>query len=105
LAINDGEYYRTARVYAYLCTFFIQSYLFLVEEDKFLRQISLEEQFGPIALKPNIEAPGEKDKRKKGAAIAFTYEDSTESPMPAKSQEEEEEDDDDDSGSEFDFGL
>lgn len=48
----------------------------LVNEEKFLHQIYLEEQFGPIALKQSSEML-EKEKRKKGAAIGFSYEDST----------------------------
>ena len=47
-----------------------------MNEEKFLNQIYLEEQFGPIALKQSSEIL-EKEKRKKGAAIGFTYEDST----------------------------
>jgi len=79
----------------------------LVSEEKFLHQIHMEEQFGPV------HKTGEDDKKKmlasKKAAIGFTYEDSTPgvatstsllSPtMPVEATEE------DDSDSDIDLGI
>lgn len=71
--------------FAFLC--FLQSIfcpLFtLVSEEKFLHQIFLEEQFGPV------QKLGEEEKKKvlasKKAAIGFTYDDSTPSSSAAAS--------------------
>lgn len=47
----------------------------LVSEGKFLKQIHLEEQYGPIALKQSQDGAvaKEKDKKLKGIAIGFNY--------------------------------
>lgn len=80
-----------------------------VNEEKFLHQIYLEEQFGPIALKQSTEMM-EKEKRKKGAAIGFIYEDSTIepsfNPVPDKKLKDNlaEKNDSDSDDSDLDFG-
>lgn len=83
--------------------------LISVNEEKFLNQIYLEEQFGPIALKQSTEML-EKEKRKRGAAIGFTYEDSTPDPLyngPEKKSKEEAADKEgsDSDDSDLDFGM
>ncbi|KAK6641957.1 hypothetical protein RUM44_013678 [Polyplax serrata] len=89
----------------------VQNEFLGVNEEKFLNQIYLEEQFGPIALKQSTEML-EKEKRKRGAAIGFTYEDSTPDPLyngPEKKSKEEAADkegsDSDDSDLDFDLCL
>ena len=101
--------------FCFLCFLFVVfhqlvfvSYTFLVSEEKFLHQILLEEQFGPV------QKFGEEEKKKmlapKKAAIGFTYDDSVPSSstavsishniplIPPEATEEEESDSDIDLG-------
>ncbi|KAL0266894.1 UNVERIFIED_CONTAM: hypothetical protein PYX00_009319 [Menopon gallinae] len=88
----------------------VQNEFLGVNEEKFLHQIYLEEQFGPIALKQSTEMM-EKEKRKKGAAIGFIYEDSTIepsfNPVPDKKMKDDmaEKNDSDSDDSDLDFDL
>lgn len=91
----------------------VQNEFLGVNEEKFLHQIYLEEQFGPIALKQQSHELSEKEKRKKGAAIGFTYEDSTSIPDSSFNTFQEKKNkennagktSDDDDDSDLDFGM
>jgi len=82
--------------------------LLSVGEEKFLHQLYLEEQFGPVGR------AGEVDKRKRekgtlsGAAIPYTYDDSTSGQGPTEEEEvegeEEKADEEEDDDSDVDFG-
>lgn len=52
-----------------------------VSEEKFLHQLYLEEQFGANAPLEGQSNQGKKKSQKSGAAIGYSYEDSTESPQ------------------------
>lgn len=91
-------------------------------EEKFLRQLYLEEQFGPVGGQQSKEPPPNPDKKGKkvpGAAIGYVYEDDGAGPAlppplpitPAPSAKSEKEDtkvdennDEDEEDSDVDFG-
>lgn len=77
-----------------------------MEEEKFLQQLNIEEQFGSIT-KP--EDKKKKDKSQ-GAAIPYTYEDSTTALTPSVndeniSTETEIKDEEEEEDSDIDFGI
>ena len=83
----------------------------LVSEEKFLRTINLEEQFGGKTYQAQKAKDDKKKSEKSKAAIGFIYEDSTPSanPVPGSFDDstnlDEEDDDDDDSDSDLDLDL
>uniref|UniRef100_T1IQN1 Suppressor of white apricot N-terminal domain-containing protein n=1 Tax=Strigamia maritima TaxID=126957 RepID=T1IQN1_STRMM len=70
----------------------VQNDFLLVSEEKFLYQIYLEEQFGPIGKSADEEKKKLADKK---VAIAYTYEDSTPQASTANNNEDEEKKDED----------
>uniref|UniRef100_A0A1B6IL57 Suppressor of white apricot N-terminal domain-containing protein n=1 Tax=Homalodisca liturata TaxID=320908 RepID=A0A1B6IL57_9HEMI len=84
-----------------------------VSEDKFLHQLNIEEQFGPV--EKTEPQPIEGKKKVVGAAIGYNYSEGGTVAAPAAagepakeekvSSEEENEDDDDDDDSDIDFDL
>ncbi|XP_063228768.1 CLK4-associating serine/arginine rich protein-like isoform X2 [Bacillus rossius redtenbacheri] len=89
----------------------VQNEFLGVDEEKFLHQLYLEEQFGPVPRPPEDK----KQKQPRGgekAAIPYTYEDTPPAPVPAEKPDpegpepaEEARDDDDDDDSDIDFDL
>ncbi|KAJ9586229.1 hypothetical protein L9F63_020138 [Diploptera punctata] len=85
-----------------------------IGEEKFLHQLYIEEQFGPVTRTNEVDKK-KRDKGVTGAAIPYSYDDSVSGQGGAgenddnaegedeKEEEEEDDDDDDDSDIDFDF--
>jgi arginine/serine-rich splicing factor 16 len=82
--------------------------LLSVGEEKFLHQLYLEEQFGPVTRSNEIDKRKREKGASSGAAIPYSYDDNTSGHGPTEEEEvegeEEKEDEEEEDDSDIDFG-
>ncbi|GFG33479.1 hypothetical protein Cfor_06766, partial [Coptotermes formosanus] len=87
----------------------VQNEFLGIGEEKFLHQLYLEEQFGPVGRSSEVDKRKREKGTSSGAAIPYTYDDSTSGQGPTEEEEvegeEEKVDEEEDDDSDIDFDL